>query len=53
MIGKSIINKSGNEDVGQLCLAYGGGGHFNAGTCQLDNDSVDTLLPNIIYALSH
>lgn len=52
MIGKSIINKSGNEDVGQLCLAYGGGGHFNAGTCQLDNDSVDTLLPNIIYALN-
>lgn len=53
MIGKSIINKSGNADVGQLCLAYGGGGHFNAGTCQLDNDSVDTLLPNIIYALNH
>lgn len=53
MIGKSIINKSGKEDIGQLCLAYGGGGHFNAGTCQLDNDSVDTLLPNIIYALSH
>lgn len=52
MIGKSIVNKSGNEDVGQLCLAYGGGGHFNAGTCQLDNDSVDTLLPNIIYALN-
>lgn len=52
MIGKSIINKSGHEDVGQLCLAYGGGGHFNAGTCQLDNDSVDTLLPNIIYALN-
>lgn len=52
MIGKSIINKSGNEDVGQLCLTYGGGGHFNAGTCQLDNDSVDTLLPNIIYALN-
>lgn len=53
MIGKSIVNKSGNKDVGQLCLAYGGGGHFNAGTCQLDNDSVDTLLPNIIYALNH
>lgn len=52
MIGKSIINKSGHEDVGHLCLAYGGGGHFNAGTCQLDNDSVDTLLPNIIYALN-
>lgn len=52
MIGKSIINKSGHEDVGQLCLTYGGGGHFNAGTCQLDNDSVDTLLPNIIYALN-
>lgn len=52
MIGKSIINKSGVVDIGQLCLAYGGGGHHNAGTCQLDNDTVDTLLPSIIMAIN-
>lgn len=52
MIGKSIINKSGVVDIGQLCLAYGGGGHHNAGTCQLSNDDVDTLLPSIIMAIN-
>lgn len=52
MIGKSIINKSGVVDIGQLCLAYGGGGHHNAGTCQLANDEIDTLLPSIIMAIN-
>lgn len=53
MIGKSIINKNGNVDIGKLCLQYGGGGHFNAGTCQLDNDSVKSLLPTIIQAINN
>ena len=52
MIGKSIVNKGSNVDIGELCLKYGGGGHHNAGTCQLDNDKVDAELPNIIAALN-
>ena len=52
MIGKSIVNKASQVDIGELCLAYGGGGHHNAGTCQLDNDKVDAELPNIIAALN-
>lgn len=52
MIGKSIVNKNSNADIGMLCLAYGGGGHKNAGTCQLDNDVVDKELPKIIEALN-
>ncbi len=52
MIGKSIINKAANVDIGELCLKYGGGGHHNAGTCQLDNDVVEKELPNIIAALN-
>ena len=52
MIGKSIFNKSSKVDVGALCLKYGGGGHRNAGTCQLENDVVDAELPNIIEALN-
>ena len=52
MIGKSIVNKGSNVDIGALCLKYGGGGHRNAGTCQLDNDKVDAELPNIIAALN-
>ena len=52
MIGKSIFNKASSVDIGELCLKYGGGGHRNAGTCQLDNDKVDAELPNIIQALN-
>ena len=52
MIGKSIVNKKSKVDIGELCLSYGGGGHFNAGTCQLDNDIVDKELPTIIKKLN-
>ena len=52
MIGKSIINKASDADIGAICLKYGGGGHRNAGTCQLDNDKVDAQLPDIIAALN-
>ncbi len=52
MIGKSIINKSSSFNIGELCLSYGGGGHANAGTCQLDNDKVDGELPTIIDKLN-
>ncbi len=52
MIGKSIINKNSDFNIGELCLSYGGGGHANAGTCQLDNDKVDAELPIIIDKLN-
>ena len=52
MIGKSIVNRKSDVDIGELCLKYGGGGHRNAGTCQLDNDTVDKQLPDIIAALN-
>ncbi|MBO4419562.1 MAG: exopolyphosphatase [Oscillospiraceae bacterium] len=52
MIGKSIFNKTSEVDIGELCLRYGGGGHRNAGTCQLDNDVVDRELPAILEALN-
>lgn len=52
MIGKSIVNKASTVNIGGICAAYGGGGHHNAGTCQLDNDKVDEELPNIIRALN-
>ena len=52
MIGKSIVNRSSDFDIGALCLKYGGGGHKNAGTCQLENDEVDEKLPDIIAELN-
>lgn len=53
MIGKSIVNRNSKVDIGKICLSYGGGGHMNAGTCQLQNDIVDKELPVIIEKLNH
>lgn len=52
MIGKSIINRASDFNIGELCLSYGGGGHANAGTCQLDNDKIDAELPIILDKLN-
>lgn len=47
-IGKSILNRTSDVNVGELCLTYGGGGHFNAGTCQVDNEDADEKLYEVI-----
>ncbi|RCV87683.1 exopolyphosphatase [Billgrantia montanilacus] len=47
-IGKSILDRSSRTNVGELCLAYGGGGHLNAGTCQIANDEAEVRLREII-----
>ncbi len=51
-IGKSIVNRNSRFDIGELCHRYGGGGHHNAGTCQLPNDEVDSMLPGILDELN-
>ena len=35
--GKSILNRTCPINIGELMLRYEGGGHANAGTCQIDN----------------
>jgi len=50
--GKSIFDRSCTTNVGELMLAYGGGGHAAAGTCQVDNDQVDTALQNLIQSIN-
>ncbi|HBN10292.1 MAG TPA: exopolyphosphatase [Cyanobacteria bacterium UBA8530] len=47
-IGKSIFNKSSKIDIGDLALAYGGGGHENAGTCQIPNEKAEEVLKELI-----
>ena len=42
--GKSIITRTSNTDIGALMLKYGGGGHENAGTCQVENDDAEKVL---------
>lgn len=51
-IGKSIVNRSSNTNVGELCLSYGGGGHLNAGTCQVENDKAAEVLEMIIQKIN-
>ena len=50
-IGKSIVNRSSPVDIGQLCLSYGGGGHRNAGTCQVENSLAERVRGELITAI--
>ncbi|MDB5101654.1 MAG: exopolyphosphatase, partial [Cyanobacteria bacterium RYN_339] len=51
-IGKSIFDRSSKANVGELALKYGGGGHMNAGTCQVDNDKADAVVVELVSALN-
>ena len=46
--GKSILNRTSNTNVGELMLKYGGGGHLNAGTCQVENEDAERVLGELI-----
>jgi nanoRNase/pAp phosphatase (c-di-AMP/oligoRNAs hydrolase) len=46
--GKSILNRTSKTNIGELMLQYGGGGHENAGTCQVENDQATTVLAKLI-----
>ncbi len=47
-VGKSIFNKNSKVNIGHLMLRYGGGGHMNAGTCQIENDRASKILNELI-----
>lgn len=51
-IGKSILNRTSNTNIGELCLSYNGGGHLNAGTCQVDNQDCEQHLKAIIAKIN-
>lgn len=46
-VGKSIVDRSSSLDIGALMLTYGGGGHANAGTCQVAHEDADGVLLQI------
>jgi len=47
-MGKSIVNRSSETDVGALMLSYGGGGHAAAGTCQVANAAAERVLGELV-----
>ena len=51
-VGKSILDRTSPVDIGSLMLHYGGGGHRNAGTCQVSHDQADRVLDEIVSAVN-
>jgi nanoRNase/pAp phosphatase (c-di-AMP/oligoRNAs hydrolase) len=51
-IGKSIVTRTSKTNVGELCLSYGGGGHANAGTCQVANEDASRVLEELITKIT-
>lgn len=50
--GKSILNRTSITNVGELMLKYGGGGHLNAGTCQVENEDAERILGELIEQIT-
>ena len=50
--GKSIFNRTSKTNIGELMLQYGGGGHANAGTCQIANEQAETVLKALIQQIN-
>jgi nanoRNase/pAp phosphatase (c-di-AMP/oligoRNAs hydrolase) len=51
-VGKSIFKKDSQTNIGELMLKYGGGGHQNAGTCQIQNDQAEEVLKELITQIN-
>jgi len=51
-VGKSILDRSNKANIGSIMLEYGGGGHANAGTCQIENDRAEDVLKELIERLN-
>lgn len=50
-VGHSILNRTSKTDVGNLLLKYGGGGHRQVGTCQVDYTDVDKVLNELVESM--
>ncbi|SFN74046.1 nanoRNase/pAp phosphatase, hydrolyzes c-di-AMP and oligoRNAs [Formivibrio citricus] len=50
--GKSIVNRTSHTNIGELMLEYGGGGHENAGTCQVPNEDAESILRELILKIT-
>ena len=51
--GKSILDRSSTTNVGALMLAFGGGGHQAAGTCQVENSQAAAVLQQLITHINN
>src|SRR6056297_37640 len=51
-VGKSILNRTSNTNIGELMLHYGGGGHAAAGTCQVEHEDSKMVLKELIERIT-
>ena len=51
-VGHSIINRTSTVDVGSMVLKYGGGGHKQVGTCQVQYDEVDRIVGEMLLVIN-
>lgn len=51
-VGKSILNRTSDVNIGALMLEFGGGGHLNAGTCQVDNNRAAPTMRELIQRIT-
>lgn len=51
-VGKSVFNKTNIVNIGELLLRYGGGGHANVGTCQIDLPDAARVKDELIAVLT-
>jgi nanoRNase/pAp phosphatase (c-di-AMP/oligoRNAs hydrolase) len=50
--GKSILDRTSKTNIGDLMLQYGGGGHENAGTCQVANEEAEAVLAKLVAQIT-
>lgn len=50
--GKSILDRTAKTNIGELMLQYAGGGHENAGTCQVSNDKAAEVLQELVAKIN-
>jgi nanoRNase/pAp phosphatase (c-di-AMP/oligoRNAs hydrolase) len=50
-VGKSILDRTSEVDIGAVMLRHGGGGHLAAGTCQPAHEVAERVLAEVIEAV--
>lgn len=50
--GKSIFDRTSKTNIGDLMLTYGGSGHVNAGTCQVDTAQAELVLEELVAKIN-
>lgn len=51
-VGRSVLNRTSQADIGSLMSKFGGGGHSGAGSCSFKPEEADAQIAEIVAALN-